>query len=145
MGKEISYIFDKISKCIESTVSEISGRSYGPPILTKSYIMSFEQKELPMSFDPNRPQDVFRSLVFWNRDILEMVVSLDNQNIKETLSPGDIIIFPETQEFSRTAINNTEFPIYVSDFWNAPAGQSPYTGLKYEDVAWGNPMYDKID
>lgn len=145
MGKDISHVFNKICECIKSNVSELTGKDYGPPILTKSYIMAFNQKELPMSFDPGRPQDVFRSLVFWNKDIPNITVSLDNQDIKETLEPGDIIIFPETQEFSRTAINDTDFPIYVSDFWNAPSGQSPYTGLKYEDVAWGNPMYDKID
>ena len=33
----------------------------------------------------------------------------------------------------------------MSQFWNTPAGTSPYAGLEYEKVNWGNPLYDKID
>ena len=33
----------------------------------------------------------------------------------------------------------------MSQFWNTPLGTSPYPGLEYEKVNWGNPLYDKID
>jgi hypothetical protein len=146
MGKEISFIFDKICKCIADATSEISGQQYGPPILTKSYIMKFNNyKELPLGFDPNRPDKVFRSLVFWNKSIDSLKLSFFGQNIVHDIFPGDIVVFPETEEFIRTVNNNTDFPIYISDFWNAPEGESPYPGLEYKDIAWGNPMYDKID
>lgn len=146
MGKEISYIFNKICQCIADSTSEISGEQYGPPILTKSYIMKFSNyRELPLGFDPNRPLKVFRSLVFWNSNIDKISLYFPNQEITHELSPGDIIIFPETEDFIRTVVNSSDYPIYLSDFWNAPKNESPYPGLKYEDVAWGNPMYDKID
>ncbi len=146
MGKEISYIFTKASNAISETTSKISGQEYGQSIVTKSYIMKFDnQKELDLGFDQNRPKDVFRSMVFWNKNIETIKVDFIQKNLNYELSPGDIIVFPETEDFVRKIINNTEFPIFLSDFWNAPKGQSPYPGLRYEDVAWGNPMYDKID
>ena len=146
MGKEISFIFNKICNEISKATSEISQEEYGFPILTKSYIMKFNNsKQINLGFDGGRPEKVFRSLVFWNKDIKTITVSFPNKQITEQVSLGDVIVFPETQEFSRTILNDTEFPVYVSDFWNAPKNQSPYPGLHYEDVVWGNPMYDKID
>lgn len=146
MGKDISYIFMKISNSIAETVSKVSGQEYGQSIVTKSYIMKFDNhKELDLGFDQNRPKDVFRGMVFWNKHIEKIIVNFTNKNLNYDLFPGDIIIFPETEGFMRKIINNTDLPIFVSDFWNAPKGQSPYPGLSYDEVAWGNPMYDKID
>lgn len=145
MGKEISYIFDKICDVIAKETSRLSGESYGSPILTKSYIMKFDnQHEISMGFDQGRPEQVFRSLVFWNKDIESVAVEFTSSGVTEDVHTGDIIIFPETSEFSRTLINSTEHPLFLSDFWNAPENKSPYPGLNYEDIAWGNPMYDKI-
>ena len=146
MGKEISYIFNKICQCIIDCTSEISKEQYGSPILTKSYIMKFDNtNELMLGFDALRPPKVFRSMVFWNKEIENIHVVFPEKQIKEELSPGDIIIFPETQEFSRKILNKNKFPIYMSDFWNAPKNESPYPGLHHDEIAWGNPMYDKID
>lgn len=146
MGKEISFIFSKISDAVSKATSEISKKEYGQAIVTKSYIMKFEnQKELDLGFDQNRPNDVFRSMIFWNKNIQEINVYFIKEKLNYNLAPGDIIVFPETENFIRKVTHNTEFPVFISDFWNAPKGQSPYPGLKYEDVAWGNPMYDKID
>lgn len=146
MGKEISFVFSKISNAISKATSEISKKEYGQAIVTKSYIMKFEnQKELNLGFDQSRPNDVFRSMIFWNKNIQEINVYFIKEKLNYNLAPGDIIVFPETENFIRKVTHNTEFPVFISDFWNAPKGQSPYPGLKYEDVAWGNPMYDKID
>ena len=68
-----------------------------------------------------------------------------NKEVQKTLNVGDIVIFPETEDFFREILNSNQQEILVSDFWNAPKNQSPYPGLHYEDIAWGNPMYDKID
>lgn len=146
MGTEISYIFDKICNAIQEKTSKISGELYGPPILTKSYIMQFvNQKEIVLGFDQSRPEKVFRSMVFWNNNINNISINFINKELQQTVAPGDIIIFPENYEFARTVVNFSAEPLYLSDFWNAPKDKSPYPGLNYEDIAWGNPMYDKID
>ena len=82
MGKEISHILDKIAKSIQNNVSNLIKESYDPPILTKSYIMKFDQyNELQLGFDFKRPQNVFRSLVFWNNKINKIRKKTKRQNL----------------------------------------------------------------
>jgi hypothetical protein len=146
MGAEISFIFAKYCKAIQSAVSELSGKQYDPPILTKSYIMRYKTgTSIGMGHDGSRPENVYRAMVIWNDDFSGGNIRFNNYKISTNLSAGDCIVFPETEEFARELTVVESGNVMISDFWNAPEKQSPYPGLSYNKISWGNPMYDKID
>lgn len=146
MGAEISFIFDKYCKAIQSATSELSGQKYGLPILTKSYIMRYKAgTSIDMSYDGSRPENVYRSIVIWNDDFSGGNIRFNNYKISTNLSAGDCLVFPETEDFARELTTIQSGSVMISDFWNAPENQSPYPGLPYNKISWGNPMYDKID
>lgn len=143
MTREVVDIFKKYCFGIQNAVSSINKIFYDQPILGKSYIMRY----IPgtgsnMSFDQNRPKNTFKSVVIWNTPKDGGVFKFKNYKIAKTLVPGDCIIFPETEEFQREITCSNESSIFISEFWNAPVGQSPYPGLKYEDINWGNPLWE---
>lgn len=146
MGKEISYIFNKYCQEIKNAVSELENKKYGPPILGKSYIMRYKSGTgIGMHFAGDRPENVYRSIVIWNDDFSGGKIKFKNFKLAIDLSPGDCIVFPETEEYSREMTTVESGNVMLSDFWNAPDKESPYPGLPYMKVNWGNPLYDKID
>lgn len=143
MPKDIVSIFEKYSIAIQDAVTKLTGTKYDPPILGKSYILRYTPgKEINMFYSDDRPSNVFRSIVKWNNSHGGGIFKFKNYKIAKELSPGDCIIFPETIDFTRGFSTVTENSMFLSDFWNAPVGVSPYPGLKYEDIYWGNPLWE---
>jgi hypothetical protein len=143
MPKEVVAIFEKYCNAIKDAVSDISGISYDPPILGKSYIMKYNPgTSIPLEYSSDRPINVFRSIVKWNNYHEGGSFKFKNYKVAKNLIAGDCIIFPETEDFSREFTEVEKSPMFISDFWNAPVGQSPYPGLKYEDIYWGNPLWE---
>lgn len=143
MPKHVVDIFDKICNGIQSAVSELSGKEYDPPILGKSYIMRYNSgTSIGVHYDQSRPESTYRAMMFWS-DVQEGA-KLKFKNYKLGFDPaaGDCIIFPESEEYAREITEVKETALYFSDFWNAPKGQSPYTGLEYKDIYWGNPLWE---
>ena len=93
-------------------------------------------------YSSDRPENVFRSIVKWNDCHEGGNFRFKNYKIAKDLVAGDCIIFPETEDFSREFTTVDKKSMFISDFWNAPVGQSPYPGLKYEDIYWGNPLWE---
>ena len=58
------------------------------------------------------------------------------------MQPGDCVIFPEDDDHSREITKVNGKGLFISHFWNAPVGQSPYPGLDYKDIYWGNPLWE---
>lgn len=143
MPREIVSIFEKYTIAIKDAVTKMTGIQYNTPILGKSYILRYTPgKEISMFCSDDRPDNVFRSIVKWNNSHGGGIFKFKNYKIAKELSPGDCIIFPETVDFTRGFSTVTENSMFISDFWNAPVGQSPYPGLKYEDIHWGNPLWE---
>lgn len=151
MPKEVVDIFDKYCKKIKESVSSITGTEYDPPILGKSYIAKYNKNtKLDMGYDSIRPKNVFTSYVVWNSNFEGGKIRFKNYKIAVDLKPGDFIIFPEEEDYQREITEIKNGSLLLSQFWNAPVGQSPYPGLDYKDIYWGNPLwesrqYDKID
>jgi hypothetical protein len=144
MPKEVVDIFEKYTFAIQKAVSQTNKIFYDPPILGKSYIMRYVSgTSIPMGFGADRPKNVFRSIVQWNDSFKGGNFKFNNYKLGKNLAPGDCIIFPETEEFSREITVVEEGNLFLSDFWNAPVGESPYPGLKYDDIYWGNPLWEK--
>ena len=144
MPKEVVDIFEKYTFAIQRAVSQATKVFYDPPILGKSYIMRYVAgTEISMGFGSDRPKNVFRSIIQWNDSFKGGTFKFKNYKIGKTLVPGDCIIFPETEEFSREVTMIEDGNLFLSDFWNAPVGESPYPGLKYDDIYWGNPRWEK--
>ncbi len=143
MPKEVVDIFEKYVFAIQKAVTEISGIQYDPPILGKSYIMRYiPGTSISMHYSSDRPKNVFRSIVKWNDCHEGGVFKFKNYKVGKDLMAGDCIIFPENEEFMREVTTVEKKNMFVSDFWNAPVGQSPYPGLKYEEIYWGNPLWE---
>lgn len=143
MPREIVSIFEKYTMAIQEAVTKMTGTQYDPPILGKSYILKYEPgEEVTMFYSDDRPKNVFRSILKWNDCHGGGIFKFENYKIAKDLKAGDCIIFPETQEFRRCFTTVTEKSMFLSDFWNAPVGESPYPGLKYEDIYWGNPLWE---
>jgi hypothetical protein len=143
MTREVVSIFEKYTFAIQTAVSQINKIFYDSPILGKSYITRHGTgKNIPMQYGQDRPKNVFRSIVKWTDSCEGGIFKFKNYKIAKDLSAGDCIIFPENEEFMREFTTITEGSLYLSDFWNAPVGQSPYPGLKYEEIYWGNPRWE---
>lgn len=144
MPKHIVSIFEKCVDLIQSAVTEITNKPYDPPILGKSYIMKHPAGTgVPMHFANDRPENVFRSIVKWNDCEGGGTFKFKNYKIAKDLVAGDCIIFPETEDFLREITKVEKGNLLTSDFWNAPVGQSPYAGLEYENIRWGNPIWEE--
>jgi len=145
MPKEVVSIFEKYAIAIKEAVTKITGIEYNRPILGKSYILRYSPgKEITMFYSEDRPKNVFRSIVKWNDSHGGGIFKFENYKIAKELKVGDCIIFPETKDFMRGFTTVTEKDMFLSDFWNAPIGESPYLGLKYEDIHWGNPLWENL-
>lgn len=143
MSKEVVDIFEKYVFAIQKAVTELTQIKYDPPILGKSYIMKhLSGTGMSMQHASDRPMNVYRSIVKWNSNHSGGIFRFKNYKIAKTLLPGDCIIFPETEEYMREITNVENGDMFISDFWNAPVGQSPYPGLKYEEIYWGNPLWE---
>jgi hypothetical protein len=143
MTKEIVDIFEKYTVAIQRAVSQINKVFYDPPILGKSYIVRYTSGNgMQMSYNVDRPNNVFRSIVKWNDSYDGGLFKFKNYKIGKNLIPGDCIIFPENKDFAREITTVQDGNMFISDFWNAPVGQSPYPGLKYDDIYWGNPLWE---
>jgi hypothetical protein len=143
MTREVVSVFEKYAFAIQSAVSNSTKIFYDPPILGKSYILRFtEGKDLPMQWAADRPANVFRSIVQWTNSHDGGIFKFNKYKVAINLKPGDCIIFPETEDFSREITAVEKGSLFISDFWNAPVGQSPYPGLKYENIRWGNPIWE---
>lgn len=143
MPKEVVNIFDKYCKKIKDTVSSLTEKEYDPPILGKSYIAKYNvETGMKMGYDSSRPKNVFASYVVWNSSFEGGKIKFKNYKIAVDLKPGDFIVFPETEEYQREITNVSKGEMMISQFWNAPVGQSPYPGLDYKDIYWGNPLWE---
>jgi len=143
MPREVVSIFEKYCVAIQEAVTQITGIKYDQPILGKSYIMRYAPgATISMGYSADRPENVFRSIVKWNDCHDGGIFKFNKYKVAKDLVAGDCIIFPETEEFSREITTVEKKPMFISDFWNAPIGQSPYPGLKYEDIYWGNPLWE---
>ena len=144
MSKEVVSVFEKYVYAIQSAVSKATKTFYDPPILGKSYISRYNAgSDIGMHYAADRPNNVFRSILQWTDTHVGGVFRFKNYKIATNLQPGDCLIFPETEEFERELTLIEDGSLCTSDFWNAPVGQSPYPGLKYDDIYWGNPLWEK--
>lgn len=143
LNKEIVDEFIKICNKIKEETSRITSIEYDEPILGKSYIARFSPTTNPLQgYDSLRPNKTYTSIFVWG-DKYEGADFIINNNIYK-LSSGDCLILPESSEYARNVTQLISGNMFISQFWNAPHGISPYPGLKYEDIYWGNPLYDKI-
>lgn len=143
MPREVVDIFNKYCKKIKDIVSQVSNIEYDPPILGKSYIARYNKNtKLNMGYDSIRPKNVFASYVVWNSNFEGGKIKFKNYKIAVDLQPGDCIVFPESEEYQREITEITKGSLLLSQFWNAPVGQSPYPGLDYKDIYWGNPLWE---
>lgn len=143
MPRDVVEIFERYVTAIKNAVSEISGKEYDPPILGKSYILRYTTgRRVPLNYSTDRPKNTYRSILKWNDSHQGGIFKFKNYKIAKELVAGDCIIFPETDEFSREFTLVEDGNMFLSDFWNAPVGESPYPGLKYEDIYWGNPLWE---
>jgi len=143
MPREVVEIFEKYVYAIQSAVSKTTKIFYDPPILGKSYIAKYSVGSgVLMHFNSDRPKNVYRSIVQWTNNHKGGIFKFDNYKIGKNLVAGDCIIFPETEEFQREITPIEEGSLFISDFWNAPVGQSPYPGLNYNEIYWGNPLWE---
>lgn len=143
LNKEIVDEFIKICNKIKEETSRITGIKYDEPILGKSYIARFNTKTNPLQgYDSSRPAKTYTSIFIWGDDYQGAEFIINNNNYK--LNSGDCLVIPESNEYSRNVTELISGTMFVSQFWNAPSGTSPYPGLDYKDIYWGNPLYDKM-
>ena len=143
INKEIVDEFIKICNKIKEETSRITGIKYDEPILGKSYIARFNTKTNPLQgYDSSRPAKTYTSIFIWGDDYQGAEFIINNNNYK--LNSGDCLVIPESSEYSRNVTELISGTMFVSQFWNAPSGTSPYPGLDYKDIYWGNPLYDKM-
>lgn len=143
LNKEIVDEFITISNTIKKETSNLSGIQYDEPILGKSYIARFSPGTYPLQgHDASRPEKTYTSIFVWGDVYDGFCFTVDGNKV--LLNPGDCLIIPESSKYSRISEELSSGILFVSQFWNAPTGISPYPGLKYEEIYWGNPLYDKI-
>jgi len=144
LNKSIVNSFIKICNKVQEETGILENTEYGPPILGKSYIARYNVgAQIGNGYDKGRPEDCYTAIFYWGDNFTGAQITINGSTID--LSVGDCIIIPEKEKYARSISMVESGALLMSQFWNTPAGTSPYAGLEYEKVNWGNPLYDKID
>lgn len=140
MPENILNIFSKYSKGFYELVSKSSNLDYMPPMFSKHYIARYVSgKSLGPQFDESKPENTYKSIIFWNNDFSGGNLEFTNQNKVFRPEPGDLVYFIESEE-NRCAISEiSDGDLYLSEAWIGLRGRlwMP-SSVPYEEIDWDN-------
>lgn len=140
MPKHILDIFSKYSKGFYDAVSSSSDVEYMPPMFSKHYIARYVSgKSLGPQVDESKPENTYKSIIFWNNDFNGGELEFTNLNKTIKPEPGDLVYFIESEE-NRCGISQiTNGNLYLSEAWMGKPGKlwMP-SSVPYEEIDWDN-------
>jgi hypothetical protein len=140
MPQHILEIFSKYSKGFYELVSEVNGLDYMPPMFSKHYIARYTSgKSLGPQFDKSKPENTYKSIIFWNNDFQGGSLEFPNLGKSFRPEPGDLVYFIESEENKCAILEITNGDLYLSEAWIGLRGQlwMP-SSVPYEQIEWDN-------
>jgi hypothetical protein len=140
MPDNILEIFSKYSKGMYEGLMTFVDGDYHPPMFSKHYIARFSpgsQREL--YFNPTKPEGTYGSYLVWQNPTSGGKIGFPNQGLEFSATPGDVIVFEESEKDARYITHILEGHLFVSEAWMGKKGQLwMENGLPYEEVDWDN-------
>jgi hypothetical protein len=140
MPDHILEIFSKYSKGMYVGVSSFADGDYHPPMFSKHYIARFSPgSQRETYFNPTKPEGTYGSYLVWQNPTIGGKVGFPNQGLEFAPTPGDLIVFTESEEDKRYISEIVEGEMFLSEAWMGKKGQLwMENGLPYEEVDWEN-------
>lgn len=140
MPDEILNIFSKYSKGFFNYIQNKTEIKYHPPMFSKHYIARYrEGSESEPHFNADKPSGTYGSYIIWNNAKRGGNVLFPNHQLSFTATPGDLIIFEESEKDIHGFSEILEGSLYISEAWMGRVGQLWMPNrIPYEEVEWGN-------
>ena len=140
MPDHILQIFSKYSKGYYEAVQSESELDYHPPMFSKHYIARYRSgaKSEP-HFNMEKPANTYGSYIVWKNAKKGGHILFPNRNVDMIASPGDLIIFKESEEDKHGISKIEEGEMFISEAWMGTKGQlwmpnrTPYEQVEWDD------------
>lgn len=140
MPDHILQIFSKYSKGFYEAVQSESELDYHPPMFSKHYIARYRNGgESEPHFNMEKPAHTFGSYIVWQNAKSGGHILFPNREIDMIATPGDLIIFEESEQDKHgiSKIENGE--MFISEAWMGVKGQLWMPNrTPYEKVEWND-------
>lgn len=140
MPDHILQIFSKYSKGYYEAVQSESELDYHPPMFSKHYIARYRSgAESEPHFNMEKPANTYGSYIVWKNAKKGGHILFPNRNIDMIASPGDLIIFKESEEDKHGISKIEEGEMFISEAWMGTKGQlwmpnrTPYEQVEWDD------------
>lgn len=140
MPDHILQIFSKYSKGYYEAVQSESELDYHPPMFSKHYIARYRSgAESEPHFNMEKPANTYGSYIVWKNAKRGGHILFPNRNIDMIASPGDLIIFKESEEDKHGISKIEEGEMFISEAWMGTKGQlwmpnrTPYEQVEWDD------------
>ena len=140
MPDYILQIFSKYSKGYYEAVQSESELDYHPPMFSKHYIARYRSgAESEPHFNMEKPANTYGSYIVWKNAKKGGHILFPNRNVDMIASPGDLIIFKESEEDKHGISKIEEGEMFISEAWMGTKGQlwmpnrTPYEQVEWDD------------
>lgn len=140
MPDHILQIFSKYSKGYYEAVQSESELDYHPPMFSKHYIARYRSgAESEPHFNMEKPANTYGSYIVWKNAKKGGHILFPNRNVDMIASPGDLIIFKESEEDKHGISKIEEGEMFISEAWMGTKGQlwmpnrTPYEQVEWDD------------
>jgi hypothetical protein len=140
MPEQILQIFSKYSKNFYEIIDSMFPGEYLPPMFSKHYIGRYNVgTEIGAQFDSTKPENTYKSIIFWNSIVSGGELFFSNLAKKIKLDPGDLLFFVENEDNKYSVEKIISGPLYFSEAWIGKMGQLWMPSAEpYEKIDWDN-------
>lgn len=131
-------IFSKYSKGMYEAVKKITTEEYHPPMFSKHYIARYRPGSYSEPhFNMEKPMGTFGSYLVWQNPEVGGRISFPKLGLEFVATPGDLILFEESEEDRRGITEIVSGNLFLSEAWMGKKGQLWMTNrTPYDEVEW---------
>jgi len=138
MPDHILQIFSKYSKGMYEAVIKDETDEYHPPMFSKHYIARYRPGSYSEPhFNLDKPKGTYGSYLVWKNPEIGGKIVFPKLGLEFVATPGDLIIFKESEEDVRGITEIIKGNMFVSEAWMGKKGQLWMANrTPYEEVEW---------
>jgi hypothetical protein len=144
MPDHILEVFSKYSKGMYEGVLRYTSEEYHPPMFSKHYIARYRPGSYSNAhFNMEKPEGTYGSYLVWQNPISGGRITFPNYEANGKVgldfiaTPGDLIVFEETEKDTRGIQEILEGEMFISEAWMGKKGQHwMQNRSSYEETEW---------
>jgi hypothetical protein len=138
MPDHILAIFSKYSKGMYEGVLRYETKEYHPPMFSKHYIARYRPgSSSEPHYNKEKPEGTYGSYLVWKNPVSGGRITFPNKNLEFIATPGDLIIFKESEDEIRGITKIVDGDMFLSEAWMGRKGQLWMENrTSYEETEW---------